>query len=60
MSKPYVSVLANYTITSAPSGITIAATNQQVSLGWTALYFANYNVERATSSGGPFNVSTRT
>jgi hypothetical protein len=56
MTQPYVAVLANFAITSAPTGVSIAATNRQVSLSWNPLLGTHYNVKRATTFAGPFTV----
>jgi len=48
------------TVPPAPTGLTAAAGNTQVVLGWSAASGAtSYNVKRATVSGGPYtNVAT--
>ncbi len=39
----------------APTGLTATAGNQQISLSWTgSLTASSYNVERSTTSGGPY------
>jgi len=41
----------------APAGLTVTAGNAQADLSWTASSFAtSYNVKRATTSAGPFNL----
>ncbi|WP_281888522.1 glycoside hydrolase family 48 protein [Paenibacillus sp. YYML68] len=45
------------TVPGAPSGITAAAGNAQVSLSWNAVSgAASYTVKRSTTNGGPYNV----
>jgi sialate O-acetylesterase len=56
MTKPYVAVLANFAITSAPTGVLISGRNGHVSLSWNPLFGAHYNVKRATTFAGPFTV----
>ena len=55
MSQPYVTVLANYTITGAPANFRATAASGSVSLSWDALNGAHYMVQRATLANGPFS-----
>lgn len=54
MSQKYGSVLANYRITASPSNISGLAENSRVTLQWSPLTAAHYNLKRGTASGGPY------
>ncbi len=54
LGQTYVSVLARYTLTAAPSGLVAQSLNGQVRLTWNALPGAHSIVWRSTSSGGTY------
>jgi autotransporter-associated beta strand protein len=54
VSQPYISVLANYRITGAPSGLAAVPQPGQVTLSWNSMTWVHYNVKRSTVSGGPY------
>ena len=39
-----------------PTGLTATPGTAQVALSWTAVSGANYNIQRATASGGPYSI----
>lgn len=52
--QEYVSVLANFRITSAPTGLMVASAAGQVTLTWNPMVATHYNVKRSTVNGGPY------
>ena len=54
ISQPYVSVLANYRITGAPSGLKGTPQTGQVTLNWNSMTWVHSNVKRSTTSDGPY------
>jgi hypothetical protein len=57
LSRNFVSILANYTIAAAPTGLSALAENQKVTLSWNASNQAvYYNIKRSTTSGGPYTL----
>jgi autotransporter-associated beta strand protein len=54
ISQPYVSVLANYRITGAPSGLKATLQTGLVTLSWNPMTWVHYNVKRSTASADPF------
>jgi sialate O-acetylesterase len=54
ISQPYVSMLANYRITGAPSGLTATPQPGQVTLNWNPMTWVHYNVKRSATSAGPY------
>ncbi|EEF60583.1 autotransporter-associated beta strand repeat protein [Pedosphaera parvula Ellin514] len=53
-AQEYVSVLANYQITGAPSGVMATAQPSQIALTWNPMVAVHYNVKRSGISGGPY------
>lgn len=53
-SQVYESVMANYRVTGAPSGLTGTPQNRQATLSWTAIPLVHYNLKRSATSGGPY------
>lgn len=53
-SQEYVSILANFRITAAPSGLSVASAAGQVTLNWNAMAATHYNVKRSSAIGGPY------
>lgn len=52
---PKMAILVTPVLALAPKGLTESVSNQWVNLSWTALVGAtNYNIQRATNSGGPY------
>jgi autotransporter-associated beta strand protein len=56
VSQTYISLLANYRITAAPSGLATALEGSQVSLSWNPMSAVHYNLYRATNSTGPYTI----
>jgi sialate O-acetylesterase len=55
LSRSYVSIGADYLLTTAPTGLTATAASLQNTLAWTALANANsYTIKRASANGGPY------
>lgn len=54
ISQVYESMLGNYRITGAPTGLAFIPQNHQVSLTWAPMPMAHYNLKRAVTSGGPY------
>jgi hypothetical protein len=53
-AQEYVSVLANFRLTSGPTNLTAAAATGQVALAWSPMTAAHYIVKRSTVHGGPY------
>lgn len=53
-AQEYVSVLANYRITSALSGVSAVGLPSQISVSWNPLVAVHYYVLRSTTNGGPY------
>ncbi|HTJ79763.1 MAG TPA: sialate O-acetylesterase [Rariglobus sp.] len=56
VAQKYVSVLANYQITGAPTGFSTTSGIGGVTLNWTAMSSVHYSIKRSTSPSGPFVV----
>jgi hypothetical protein len=57
LARTYVSLLANYNLNTAPTGLSGYAYSLQVGLTWNSVANATtYSVKRAPASGGPFTV----
>jgi len=57
MGRTYVSVLTNYSLNTAPTGLTGYASGLRSLLTWKALTNANsYNIKRSAFSGGPYTL----
>jgi len=54
VSQPYISVMATYRITGAPSGFAATTQPGQVALSWNSMTWVHYNIKRSTVSGGPY------
>jgi len=54
VGQRYVTVLANYRVVAAPTGLTASPEVGRVTLTWTAMNAVHYNLKRSTSVGGPF------
>lgn len=59
ISDYFTIIKGSVSVPAAPTGLTATPGNAQVSLSWNASAGAdNYNVKRATSSGGPYELIT--
>ncbi|MEO8616473.1 MAG: sialate O-acetylesterase [Luteolibacter sp.] len=57
LSRSFVSIRANYSITAAPAALSALAENQKLTLTWNASNQAvRYNIKRSANSGGPYTV----
>jgi sialate O-acetylesterase len=54
VGQRYVSILATYRVTSAPSGLAAVPEIGKVTLNWTAMASVHYNIKRGASAAGPF------
>jgi sialate O-acetylesterase len=55
-AQEYVSVLANFQITGAPSGVTAMGQPSQIALNWNPLAAVHYSVKRSTANLGPYTI----